>query len=172
MQDFSNSTQPVSHWESLLEPTLRCTLSGTGLRPGDSDAEWPQLLLLETHLIQFHFSWRYWDHHHRGTRAVLVLSCFSHVQLFATPWTVGHHAPLSTGLSRQEYWNGLLCPLQGTFRRGAQPRPKTVESWWPVHYPFLHLSLLSSLPQILVVSRSVSRYYYLMLFSKEIKQPL
>jgi len=34
------------------------------------------------------------------------------------------------------------------------------------------LSLLSSLPQILVVSRSVSRYYYLMLFSKEIKQAL
>ena len=124
MQDFSNSTQPVSHWESLLEPTLRCTLSGTGLRPGDSDAEWPQLLLLETHLIQFHFSWRYWDHHHRGTRAVLVLSCFSHVQLFATPWTVGHHAPLSTGLSRQEYWNGLLCPLPGDLPQRCTAKTK------------------------------------------------
>ena len=45
MQDFSNSTQSVSHLESLLEPTLGCTLSGTGLRPGDSDAEQPQLPL-------------------------------------------------------------------------------------------------------------------------------
>ena len=27
-----------------------------------------------------------------------------------TLWTVAHQAPLSTGFSRQEYWNGLLCP--------------------------------------------------------------
>ena len=28
-------------------------------------------------------------------------------------WTVAHQAPLSTGLSRQEFWNGLLCPFPG-----------------------------------------------------------
>ena len=39
-----------------------------------------------------------------------VLSHFSLVQLFATPWTVAHQAPLSMGFSRQEYWNGLPCP--------------------------------------------------------------
>ena len=39
-----------------------------------------------------------------------VLSCFSCVQLFATLWTVACQAPLSMGLSRQEYWNRLLCP--------------------------------------------------------------
>ena len=32
------------------------------------------------------------------------------VQLFATPWTVAHQAPLSTGFSRQEYWSELLLP--------------------------------------------------------------
>ena len=32
------------------------------------------------------------------------LSC---VQLFATPWTVAHQAPLSMGFPRQEYWSGL-----------------------------------------------------------------
>ena len=32
------------------------------------------------------------------------------VQLFATPWTVGYHAPLSMGFSRQEYWSGLPFP--------------------------------------------------------------
>ena len=31
----------------------------------------------------------------------------SRVRLFATPWTVAHHAPLSIGFSRQEYWSGL-----------------------------------------------------------------
>ena len=36
---------------------------------------------------------------------------FSHVQLFATLWTVAcHTAPLSMGFSRQEYWSELLCP--------------------------------------------------------------
>ena len=39
-----------------------------------------------------------------------VLSCFSCVQLFATPWTVAHQVPLSMGFSRQEYWSGLPFP--------------------------------------------------------------
>ena len=36
-----------------------------------------------------------------------VLSHFSRVRLFETPWTVAHQAPLSMGFSRQEYWTGL-----------------------------------------------------------------
>ena len=33
-----------------------------------------------------------------------------------TQWTIACQAPLSMGFSRQEYWNGLLCPLiQGIF---------------------------------------------------------
>ena len=39
-----------------------------------------------------------------------VLSCFSHVQLFVTPWTVALQVPLSMRFSRQEYWSGLPCP--------------------------------------------------------------
>ena len=34
----------------------------------------------------------------------------SHVRLFAAPWTVAYHAPLSMGFSRQEYWSGLPFP--------------------------------------------------------------
>ena len=30
-----------------------------------------------------------------------------------TPWTVAYQASLSTGFSRQEYWNGLPCPPPG-----------------------------------------------------------
>ena len=39
-----------------------------------------------------------------------VLSLSSRVQLFVTPWTVAHQAPLSMGFSRQEYWSGLPSP--------------------------------------------------------------
>ena len=38
---------------------------------------------------------------------------FSCVWLFATPWTVAHQAPQSTGFSRQEYPSGLPCPPPG-----------------------------------------------------------
>ena len=37
----------------------------------------------------------------------------SHIQVFATPWTVVHQAPLSMGFSRQEYWSGVPFPLPG-----------------------------------------------------------
>ena len=49
------------------------------------------------------------------TRAMLCagLTCFSHVQLFATPWTIVHQVPLSMGFSRQEYWSGLPFPSPG-----------------------------------------------------------
>ena len=39
----------------------------------------------------------------------------SHALLFAAPWTVAHHAPLSMEFSRQEYWNGLPFPPPGDF---------------------------------------------------------
>ena len=42
-----------------------------------------------------------------GTKMCVLCVCvcvFCHVQLFATPWTVAHQAPLSMGIFRQEYW--------------------------------------------------------------------
>ena len=42
-----------------------------------------------------------------------MLSHFSHVQLFVTPWTVAHQAALSMGFSKQEYWSGFPCPPPG-----------------------------------------------------------
>ena len=41
-----------------------------------------------------------------------VLSCFSHVWLFAAP-TAARQTPLSMGFYRQEYWSGLPCPIPG-----------------------------------------------------------
>ena len=43
---------------------------------------------------------------HNRKRAMCVLSRFSSVRLLVTHRTVAHQAPLSTELSRQEYWSG------------------------------------------------------------------
>ena len=44
---------------------------------------------------------------------VCVLSRFSCVWLFATPWMIACQTPLFMGFSRQEYWSGLPCPPPG-----------------------------------------------------------
>ena len=41
---------------------------------------------------------------------LLLLSCFSHVRLCATPRTPAHQASPSMGFSRQEHWSGLPFP--------------------------------------------------------------
>ena len=54
---------------------------------------------------------------------LLLLSCFSHVQLCATLWTVACKAPPSIGFPRQEYWNGLPCPPPGDLPdTGIEPK--------------------------------------------------
>ena len=51
---------------------------------------------------------------------------FSHVQLFATLWTVAHQAPLSMGFSRQEYWSELPFPSPGDLSNpGIKPESLT-----------------------------------------------
>ena len=64
-------------------------------------------------------------HEFEQTPSVLVLS---HVQLFATPMTVAHRAPLSMGFSRQEYWSGLPCPSPGDLPDpGIKPGSPTLQ---------------------------------------------
>ena len=51
-----------------------------------------------------------------------VCSSLSPVQLFVAPWTVAHQAPLSIGLSQQEYWSGLpFPPLRDLSDPGIKP---------------------------------------------------
>ena len=44
---------------------------------------------------------------------LLLLSHFSHVRLFVTPWTAAYQASPSMGFSRQEYWSGWPLPSPG-----------------------------------------------------------
>ena len=48
-----------------------------------------------------------------------VLSHFSRVQLFVTPWTIALQAALSLGFSWQEHWSGVPC-----FPPGNLPDPE------------------------------------------------
>ena len=43
----------------------------------------------------------------------MKVKSLSHVQLFATPWTVAYQAPPSVGFSGQECWSGLPFPSPG-----------------------------------------------------------
>ena len=40
----------------------------------------------------------------------MKVKSLSRVRLFAIPWTAAYQAPLSMGVSRQEYWSGLPLP--------------------------------------------------------------
>ena len=55
-----------------------------------------------------------------------VLSCFSCVRFFVTPWTVACQVPLSMGFSRQEYWSRLPCPLPGDLPDPGMKPPSLV----------------------------------------------
>ena len=45
--------------------------------------------------------------------SVSLVQVFSHIQVFATPWTVAHQAALSMEFPRQEYWSGVPFPPPG-----------------------------------------------------------
>ena len=50
-----------------------------------------------------------------------VLSHFSRVRLFATPWTIAQ-APLPVGFSRQEHWSAMPFPPPGDLpNAGSEP---------------------------------------------------
>ena len=83
-----------------------------------------------------------------------VISHFSHVWLFVTPWTVAHQTPLSMGLSRQKYWSGLPCcppgdlPNPGIQLRSpalqADSLPAELPRKPPTLYPLLNFSTTNS----------------------------
>ena len=53
----------------------------------------------------------------------------SHVQFFATRWTVALQAPLSVGFSRQEHWSGLPLPSLGDLPDpGIEPGSPALQS--------------------------------------------
>ena len=61
-------------------------------------------------------------------------------QLFVTPWTVAHQAPLSMGFSRQESWSGLTFPSPGDVPdQGLNPCLLWLLHCRQILYPLRHL---------------------------------
>ena len=64
-----------------------------------------------------------------GLKKKKKMKSLSRVQLFVTPWTVGHQAPLSVRFSRQEYWRGLQFPSPGDLPDpGIESRSLTLQA--------------------------------------------
>ena len=58
-----------------------------------------------------------------------VLSRFSCVWLFETPWTAAPRLLCPWGFSRQEYWSGLPCPPPGDLPNpGMEPRSPALQA--------------------------------------------
>ena len=66
-----------------------------------------------------------------------MLSRFSRVPFFVTPWTAAHQAPLSMGFPRQEYWSGLQFPFGGDLPDpGIEPSSPAMEGgFFPTEPP-------------------------------------
>ena len=94
---FLSGTSLVVQWLRLL--TLNAGVLGS--IPGQGTRSF--MLQLRVHMLQLKIPQAATKVH------AYVLKPFSHVQLFATPWTVAHQAPLSMGFFRPEYWSGLPC---------------------------------------------------------------
>ena len=85
-----------------------------------------------------------------------VLSC---VQLFVTPWTVAHQAPLSVEFSRQKYWSGLPFPSPPRFHMYA------------LIYIFLFLTYFT-IQQILGPSLQMTQFCFFLWLSSSPYVPL
>ena len=64
----------------------------------------------------------------------------SHVQRFAILWTLALQAPVSMGLSQQEYWSGLPLPPPGIFSfQGLNPHLLRLLHWQAGSLALSHL---------------------------------
>ena len=81
------------------------------------------------------------------------MKLLSHVQLFATPWTVAYQAPPSMEFSRQKYWSGLPFPSPGDLPNpGIEPRSPALQAdALPSEQPRKPKELLN--PLLLLLSR-------------------
>ena len=76
----------------------------------------------------------------KSTDSVCMLSCFSCVQLFATPWTVAPQAPLSMDFQGKNTGVGCHSFLQGIFlTQGPNPNFLCLLHWQMGPLPLVHL---------------------------------
>ena len=87
-----------SHYSMQKEMEINC------------DNKWKEDTDLPNLILSMNESWLWNKKEVVITLLLLLLSCFSHVWLCATPKTAAHQVPPSLGFSRQEHWSGLPFP--------------------------------------------------------------
>jgi len=97
----SLSLFPFMHWRRKWQPT-------PVFLPGESQGPGSLVPSLESHRVGHD-----WIDSAAAIITELCAHSVSHVQLFATLWSVVGQAPLSMGFSRQEYWSGFPGPPPG-----------------------------------------------------------
>ena len=95
---IADSIESATEWE----PAAFCSV----LFGKQGNLSEPQLILCNRRIVTP-------EPHGCAIQGCLKVKSLSHVQLFATPWTVAHQASPSMGFSRHEYRNGLPFPSPG-----------------------------------------------------------
>ena len=142
MWDNSESSM---QWEEEIESDEVCTMEGGRCWPmridGDDDRGGGSRESGEGEVCRRVTIWEglFWHatcvnsfHPHSSLQSkqyvlLLLLSCFGHVQLCATLWTVACQLPMSMASSRQEYCSGLPCPPGYFPNPGIKPRSPALQ---------------------------------------------
>ena len=98
LRTYAAATKSLQSCPTLCDPI-------DGSPPGSPIPGIPQARTLEWVAISFSNAWK-WK---------VKVKSLNHVRLFTTPWTAAYQAPLSMGLSRQEYWSGVPSPSPRTY---------------------------------------------------------
>jgi len=100
-------------WKAIFPP-LYCIYTSVQKTPQQI---WYVCVCLDSSMISLITS-------NRNVYSFLFYACvLSHVELFATLWTVAQQAPLSMAFPRKGYWSGLTFhPLGGLPNPGTEPR--------------------------------------------------
>ena len=110
------AAKSLQSWTTLCNPR-------DGSPPGSPVPEILQARTLEWVAISFSNAWK-WK---------VNVKSLSRVRPSATPWTAAYQAPPSIGFSRQEYWSGVVRPLEeGKLGKGQAEACQKLQMYFPV----------------------------------------
>ena len=111
--DSMDCRLPGSFVHGIFQARILEWVAVSSFRGSSCLRDWTHVSCISWPGRQILYHWATWEALMYTCLGVCMLSCFSHVWLFTTLWTVAHQAPLFSGFSQQECWSGLRCPPPG-----------------------------------------------------------